>query len=475
MGILLAAIAICLTLWVAVAIRRGWLSFGWFFCPSLVAACVILVGSVFGREFFSLDIGPLPITLDRILWVWMIGLFAALIVSGRLRPQPWNATDVFVAALLALLTISTFAHDFAYRDHLPLTRLLFFNVLPIGIYFVVRHAPISERQLSWILYGLMGFGVYLSATAVAEWRNWPQLVFPRYIMDSSFAEFLGRGRGPFLNPVVCGIFQIAGMIAAILQWPRCRMPGRILIGMLVGLFAVGIFATFTRSVWLSMIVGMALALWLPATIRRRGALIIAGTAAATLFVAFFADNINAFKRDKNVTEAEMSESVQLRPLLAEVAWQMFLDRPVLGHGFGQYSQAKRLYHQQVSNEPLKKVLPYMQHNVVLSYMTETGGVGTALLLAIFALMGATAFRLYSRAPLGSHRKEIGLLCLVVLAGYFLNGMFHDVSIMPMVGSLFYFLLGLTNQLESTLARVSQENATGLQLSAGDLPPQRMAS
>jgi O-antigen ligase len=225
--------------------------------------------------------------------------------------------------------------------------------------------------------------------------------------------------------------------------------------MLLGLFAVGIFATFTRSVWLSMIVGLALALWLPATIRRRGALLIAGTTAAALFVAFFADNINAFKRDKNVTEAEMSESVQLRPLLAQVAWQMFLDRPVLGHGFGQYLQAKRLYHQQVSNEPLKKVLPYMQHNVVLSYLTETGGVGTALLLTIFALMGATAFRLYSRAPAGSHRKEIGLLSLVVLAAYFINGMFHDVSIMPMVGSLFYFLLGLTNQLESTKAATGE--------------------
>ncbi len=475
MGILFLFAVICALLWLLIAVLRGWISFGWLAFPTIVAALVILIGSVFGREFFCMDVGPLPITLDRMLWIWMIVQFGMLVLFQRVRLLPLNAIDVFVGALLLVLGFSTLCHDFTYRDHLPLTRLLFFNVVPIGIYFVVRHSPIGERQLRWILYGCVAFGAYLAATAIAEWRNWPQFVYPAYIMDASFSEFLGRARGPFLNPVVCGIFQIAGFVAALMLWPKLHTRGRMLIAVFLALFIVGVFATFTRSVWLALAVSVAIVFWLPASSRWRGGLLIGGASAAALLVALFSDDINAFKRDKNVTAAEMAESVQLRPLLANVAGQMFVDRPIFGHGFGQYSKAKRLYHQPVSNEPLKRVLPYMQHNVVLSYLTETGAVGTILLLGIFALYGVAALRVFYHSPQNSYRRAVGLLSLIILTSYLINGMFHDVSIMPMLGSLFYFMLGVINHLATTPIQLNALDATTQAPPTVALPQQRLAS
>lgn len=444
MELILVLAAIGAMLWITVALVRGWIPLRALTYPTLVAALAIVVGSVFGREFVAIDIGPLPLTLDRVLWAWMVMLFARLWFRGGLRMPRWDATDGFVALLLIVLTVSTLAHDFATREYLPLTRLLFFNLMPIGIYFVVRSAPVTDRQLQWIIYGLYGFGIYLAVTAIAEWRNIPQLIFPSYIADIQYSEFLGRARGPFLNPVVDGIFQIVGLIAGFSLWRKAGMAARGLLASTYLLFALGVFATFTRSVWVSFAVAVALALWVPANMRQRGGLMICGAAAIALFLALFSDEITAFKRDRNVTEAEMAESMHLRPLLAEVAWSMFRERPIWGHGFGQYSDAKRLYHQDLTDSPLKKVLPYMQHNVVLSYMTETGSVGTIALLGVMLLFARTSWRRFGSSRTDSSMRTIGLLGLVMVACYLINGMFHDVSIMPMVGSLYFFLLGLNN-------------------------------
>jgi O-antigen ligase len=464
MELILVLAAIGAMLWVTVALVRGWISLRALTCPTLVAAVAIVVGSVFGREFIAIDLGPLPLTLDRILWAWMVVLFASLWCRGGFRMPRWDATDGFVALLMVVLTASTLVHDFTTREYLPLTRLLFFNLMPIGIYFVVRSAPVTERQLQWIICGVYGFGIYLAVTAIAEWRNIPQLIFPSYIADVSYAEFLGRARGPFLNPVVDGIFQIVGLIAGLSLWRKAGGAIRVLLASSYFLFALGVFATFTRSVWVSFAVAVALALWVPANTRQRGGLMICGAMAVALFLALFSDEIIAFKRDRNVTEAEMAESVHLRPLLAEVAWSMFRQQPIWGHGFGQYSDAKRLYHQELTDSPLKKVLPYMQHNVVLSYVTETGSIGTIALIGVLVLFARRSWKRFGRSPADSAMRTIGLMGLVMVACYFINGMFHDVSIMPMVGSLYFFLLGLNNhpgpapygaeELESQLRRAA---------------------
>ena len=103
--------------------------------------------------------------------------------------------------------------------------------------------------------------------------------------------------------------------------------------------------------------------------------------------------LNTFKRDRDVSAYEMSQSASLRPILATVAWQMFLDRPLFGCGFGQYKQHDVDYRRDPhSHLPLETATPYEQHNTLLALLTETGLIGAGL----FALLLYGWFRLSSQ-------------------------------------------------------------------------------
>ncbi len=451
---LVAAGSIALLVWCVVAFRLRWLDAGRLWRIPLWATAVVVSGSLVGYEFWHRDIGPIPITFDRLMWAGMLLIFGVQFIQGRIDRKPIGLLDVAIALLLVVLTASTFAHDFRYHENLPLSRLLFFNWMPIGVYFVVRYCRVDSRDLRFLLLSLASLGLYLALTGIAEWRNWSVLVFPKYIMSPNVQEFLGRRRGPFLNPIVDGTFMIAGWLALMSFWPKASLwwCAVILMGSLV--FLAGIYATLTRSVWISLFVCVGGTAWILASTRAKGVLVIGSAVAAAVVLVFLRGDLNSFKRDKYVTEEEMSESVSLRPLLAQVAWKMFLDKPLLGHGFGQYTAAKRLYHQQVTDEPLKKVLPYTQHNVLLSYLTETGAVGGSLLLAIWALFGWTAWKVFRDPNRDRPSRAMGVISLSVLLCYAINGMFHDVSIMPMFGSLYYLTMGLARNVANSPAAVA---------------------
>jgi O-antigen ligase len=415
---------------------------------ALRAAAVILTGAVLGYPFFHANVGPIPVTLDRVLWGVVMAELAFGLASGRLRLRPLTRLDVLLIGWAILLTASTLAADWRYKEYLPLSRLLFFNWIPLGLYFVGRMAPLDARQARWLVGLAIGLGSYLAIVGIAETQGWTGLVVPRFMLDPQYAEFLGRARGPLLNPVSFGIFVIVCAVTAALVWRRARPVERAAITLAILMMMVATALTMTRSVWLAAVGAAGVVCLVPANWRMRLTM-VTGAATIVLFSApFLAANLQAFKRDRNVTVEEMAQSATLRPMLATVAWEMFKDRPILGYGFGQYTNFKRPYHFVANTDmPLREALPYMQHNVFLSYATETGLVGLALLVVMLSLMAGSAWRVWCRRDGEPWQRGLGLVTLVTLGAYVANGSFHDVSIIPMVGSLLFWLAGMTVRVE----------------------------
>jgi hypothetical protein len=442
---LLAIGAAVALFWVTVAFARGGIIGG--------ALAVLAVGTYFGHAFYNVSAGPVPITADRILLAVLVGQYLLFRQWGWIKPGPLAKSDYILGALLVVLTLSTLAHDFHYRGNRPLSQLVLLYMAPAAMYWVVRHAEFDARGTRWLLGSLVALGVYLAVTAVAETHQVWTLVFPRYIGSPDVREFLGRARGPLLNPIGNGILLGLTLCASLVSWPWLGRVGRAAILASLPLLLWGLYATMTRSVWMGAALGLAIlaAAALPA--RWRVAVLGAGALAAALVLVAGWEHLLAFKRDRDLSADTVAESVELRPILATVAWHMFLDRPIFGCGYGQYVQAAPPYFSDRSTDlPLEKARPYVQHNVFLALLTETGLVGMGLFVALLGAWTLDAWRLWRNPLAPAWARQYGLLFVAFMGVYVANGMFHDVSLIAMMNMYLFFLGGAVVAVAASAAR-----------------------
>ncbi|MCC6127538.1 MAG: O-antigen ligase family protein [Pirellulales bacterium] len=444
-------------IWGAVLLQRG----------GLLAGClaVLLAGACFGVEFFKLALGPIPLTADRLLLLILFGQYLVWRRFGWADPKPLGKPEIVLCALIGAMVLSTFAADFTTPNYQPVAWLIIFYLTPFAVYWIARQAKLSERAVHRLFISLAIFGVYLAATALAEHYELYGAVFPRYIVETAAkagAEFVGRARGPFLHPIGNGMALAICLAAALVLWPRFNRPGRLGLIFVSLLFAAALYFTLTRSVWIGGAFAAASIVGLSLPARWRMPLLAGGLLLAAAVSATQWERVMAFKRDKNLDAAKTAESAALRPVLARISWKMFLDRPLFGCGYGQYGKEHVNYLADRSTElVLEKGRAYVQHNVAFSLLTETGLLGLGLFLALCGLWGLDAWRLWRSTAAPLEFRRMGLLMLAALGVYFINGAFHDVSIVPMANATLFFLAGVTEGLRSHISARDSRTETVL--------------
>lgn len=408
----------------------------------LLAGCVITIGAgiVLGYDLFHVG----SITSDRLMLLLLLATFAVVRTLGQTNTFRLTRTDIVFGAFIGYLIFSTFTHEWQWSENYPLSRLLFYYLLPACIYWVARQAKTPKHTFLFSYAAIALFGIYLSLTAIAETRGWHALVFPRYIITSLTTEFFGRGRGPLLNPIGNGIMISIAIVSTAMLWPHVKKVGRVaIVGCMVILLA-GAYCTLTRSVWIGAAGCLGIIGLLSLEGHARRLLIVAALLGGTLVLPVAYQKSKAFKRDKNVSVADMQSSASLRPIFARVAWLMFKDRPVTGVGYGQYLKHNKNYvHDRETPLRLNLAIQYQQHNVWLSLLTETGLIGMLLFTATFVYWIRAGWQLWfaKSAPLVA--RQVGLAHLCIAFAYFVNGMFHELAIIPMVNMAFFCLSGLT--------------------------------
>jgi O-antigen ligase len=426
--------------WGAVVFLRGGLMGG--------CLAVLLAGACFGVKFFKIEIGPLPLTADRVLLVLLVGQYVLWRRWGLANPKPFGKPEILLLAFLGFLTASTFTSDWTADNYQPVSRLILAYLMPAALYWIARQSKVSERSVLAVFGCFAIFGIYLALTSLAEYFQEWSLVFPRYIATSAEgatdAEFVGRARGPFLNPIANGILLATCLGGLLMWWPRLRRPGQLILSATTVLFLGAIYFSLTRSVWMGGILVLALAVGLALPWSWRLPLLGGGLAAAVLLAATNWESLVAFKRDRDLGAEKTAESVELRPILAMVTWHMFLDRPLFGCGYAQYGTESNNYVSDRSTDlPLEKARGYIPHNVAFSLLAETGLVGFGLFAAMLFYWTRDAWRLWNHAALPLWARQQGLLFLIAIAVYLINGMFHEVSVMSMTNMTLFFLAGVT--------------------------------
>lgn len=434
MALLAVLFAIAAGVWMIPLVHRG--------AVLVIGSVVLTVGTVFGPAFFSID-GPIQISLDRILWLGLMGVVVLQWRTGDVRFPQLGRVDFAVIAFAVWLLVSCKRGGPVPDGSSPLARWIFFIAVPVSMYFAARMTLDRDRALRFFNVSLLWLGVYLAITAVLEVRGFHSLVFPRFISDPEFVEFYGRGRGPLLNPAGNGIVLTMSLVVAAVRFFEGGRLGKVVYAGIGLVLAAGIYATLTRSVWLgaAAALGVLALIYTPRWFRVLGLVAVVGLGG--VMTTGLKDEILSLKRDKNLSAADAAKSVSLRPLLALVAFEMFKTHPIAGHGYGHYKEHAPVYHTVRDYDlPLEQARPYIQHNVWLSILVDTGLVGLSLMLALFAIFGIFGWKLAAVSTATSAERELGMVAMGLLVAYVINGLFHEVSIIEMIHMYLFFTAGL---------------------------------
>jgi hypothetical protein len=431
-------VVIAALVWAAVFFRFAGL---WGLCVA-----TLLAGTVVGYEFFRVG----PFTADRILWIACLGGLLFYQRLGLTCSRTWDRSDLLLIVFLAAFSATTFLTETRLPGSQPFNKLLFYVVMPMGMYWVARNLEITPRQLRGLFGSMAILGLYVAVMATFEKFDMHWGVFPRYIVNPELTEFFGRGRGPLLNPCGNGLLLSLGISCLLMWFPQAGRGTRLIILGATGILLLGVYCTLTRCVWIGAAGTVGGIVWLAMPRRFRWPSAIFGAVVGIVFIGANLEKFKSFKRDKNVSVQDMQQSASLRPILATIAWKMFLDYPLTGVGTGQYlAYAGDYVHDRHVDLPLEKGRTYVQHNIFLSVLVENGLIALFPFALVLGVWCYRAWDLWHTKSLALEQRQMGLVFLGMMSAFLVNGMFHDLLIIPMVNMYLFFLAGVVRSVRGT--------------------------
>jgi O-antigen ligase len=240
-------------------------------------------------------------------------------------------------------------------------------VVPFAMFHIAGLIFTSEARLRHFEIFCLVVLAYLTFTAIAFLCGAHALIFPRFILNADLGIHAERARGPLLQAVANGVsLNVLGLVA-LHSYLRGKMRGPAL-AMLLAAVPVAILATLTRAVWLSFagaLLAIAFLFWRPPFRRLFLATAIVAAAALALFSS---EQLRSTLDDRLNEEGP----IEFRQAVYTGAWEMFLERPLLGWGFHRMPDELPRH---VTGYHEKILYP---HNTYLELLAEQGLVGFGL-------------------------------------------------------------------------------------------------
>lgn len=439
MTFLVAIASVTLMVWAVIALVRGtvFLSTALF----LVATCC------FPAEFFAVDAGGLTWTLDRVWFLVLVAQATLVWYRGEQNFFRLEHCDVAVLLFFLWLVARTVTQPLgAVIPGQPPTLMHLVNgfFIPFVLYAILRTTKLDAEKLKSAWWVLAGLGLYLALTAFLEVGRVWGLVFPRFIADPDLGIHFGRARGPMLQSVRLGMCLLASWvsIAVYTVWmkPECRFRWAAFASASV-LFSGAVYFTYTRSVWLGLVLCVAILTLLALQGMPRRVAIFGMAAGCMLIGAVKGPDLIAFKRE--FSAAETRESTYMRTAFAYVSIKMFQDRPVAGFGFNQFQVYNTPYlADRSTNIRLNSIRGYVHHNSFLSLLVDLGLVGIALYGFMALTLAAQAWTLWRAQAVPRWVRGLALIAFAVGGTHLIQMAFHEVTLSSIENSLLFAICGL---------------------------------
>ena len=277
-------------------------------------------------------------------------------------------------------------------------------------------------------------------------------------------QFASRAFSTFGNPNFLSSFVVMLLPALLVYYMRASSRKDICVyGFLVLVFLFYLSSSLCRSCWIAAAVGL-LMMWMFGTLRalilKRKArvfwLVVLGLAVSYL-PAFMQSTRPAMEQrvaevaqitpssfTLNIPREEIFESLHQRLYMWDVSKEIFLDRPVMGAGLGNFSTAfAQTQPQTLLNYPNLRELKTMTqspHNELFFQLAQGGIVGLGLFLFMFMVLFLEVHDFAARKKEGDKKQLLqALFCgiLAMLADNMLNISLHTV----VPAFMFWWLVG----------------------------------
>jgi O-antigen ligase len=357
------------------------------------------------RSFFKVCQGPHPlplIALPAALFI-LIGFASLLLNSAHL-----SSSEFLEAAFYCIRWASTFL-----------------------LMLVVANQPKSQKAHTAIL--IFAFATALAIAGFIQLKIAPSFVETTYELDLGWDPHSDRLLATWFDPnFVGGFLAIAAllMLGTAYDRPRWRIP--LAASGLIVLAALAL--TLSRSSYLALIAGLGIF-----GLLRDRKLIIIGALVLTLATATIpqvqdrvqslADAaISTFTQDYTLPD----QSSRLRFESWQNGWELFVDQPIIGHGYNRYKDA--------SLQAGLTVDPAIHSSSgsdssILTILATTGIVGLIPFLAIYLTLAVTAWRIRKKSAYAA-------AFLAALTALAMHSIFVNSLLFPLIMTPFWLAAGL---------------------------------
>ncbi len=391
-------------------------------------------------------------------------LIAAILIQwmrARSAPKGWGRAAVLVLAYgLVVFTSLLYADDYTTAAN-AVSDFTKNGVITVLLVILIQ----NRSTLKGALWAIIAAGIFTGTISVFQ-----------YLTGSFTNAYGGFGQAEILN-IVTGVddFRISGPIGD----PNFYAQVLVVIVPLAFHFMVSEKKLILRGLaaWCLVVCGLSIVF----TFSRGGAIALAIVLVSLLFyrrpkpaeiflMAVLVVGLLAFMPEAYTSrlntigqiatgQTDVREEASIRGRLSEllVAWQMFMDHPILGVGVSNYPNYYQSYSRQIGLDP--RTENREPHNLFLEVAAETGLVGLIVFIMILYFSFRSIFHAWHTFNKLDLPDYAGLVAVygIGLVGYFTAAMFIHGAYPRYLWLLIGIALALPQVVKNTQAELKLEH------------------
>jgi O-antigen ligase len=310
-----------------------------------------------------------------------------IIELGQLRqsfklmwPQSAMVLAFFGACIISTPTAIWPGH--AFDETLEVGKIIL-------VYLLLENVVTSESRLRSIMFTLVIGGIFPAVGTISHYKE-------GILLEQSRAAW----RGIFGNPNEVAYALIVLVPIALMLASRSSLPIKVGLWLILAVYMVAIFVTFSRGGLIALFGVVALMGWKQKSAAIRVAM------AAGLIGGFVVIGMFWARSSGGFSNMRQDGSVQERMVTLEAGMRMFLHNPLLGIGPGDSSIAYALYAGKDTNN-CHCHDQLVVHNAYIQVLAELGLAGAIPFMLFIFVSLYEAWRMEA-GPIGDYAKALGL-------------------------------------------------------------------